>query len=315
MDLPAGWHEGSTVLSADGSRFAGHYHRAVETKKLIEHGIVVWDTRGHKVLGVLALPGEPMNPAPKIPELGDTTAGIRIALSGDGARLAASDGQGAIHVYDVSKISGMGKPRLAANAAAAPIDAKAVRADYEKEVARARQHLLDQFDEVINGLEKNPGKLKKDFVEAALARLKEQKVRFDKNGLVPWSQEIVGSTPRYLSALSIARTKVLETYGNVEMPADLRELIDKPQVIACWKHQPGDVKITLYANGKINDPAGAATWTLEEGQDNFLILRWKDAKAPGGFQVANCCPSEDGQSFFGKKQNNAKITGTLVKDE
>ncbi|MCE9566141.1 MAG: hypothetical protein K8U57_29315 [Planctomycetes bacterium] len=84
---------------------------------------------------------------------------------------------------------------------------------------------------------------------------------------------------------------------------------DDAKVVAKWKHLDG--VITLYSNGKINDPAGNHTWTLT---NRSLVLRWKDAKAPGGFWVDTVTISPDGQTYKGTNQLNRPISGTLVKD-
>ena len=37
-----------------------------------------------------------------------------------------------------------------------------------------------------------------------------------------------------------------------DMPADLRDLVDK-QVVAKWKHRPGNRDLTFYSSGKFTD--------------------------------------------------------------
>lgn len=83
---------------------------------------------------------------------------------------------------------------------------------------------------------------------------------------------------------------------------------DGVEVVARWKHLGNT--ITLYSNGKINDPSGDHKWSKT---GNTLTLRWKDAKAPGGFWIDTCTISRDGQSFKGTNQLRRPITGTLVK--
>jgi hypothetical protein len=79
------------------------------------------------------------------------------------------------------------------------------------------------------------------------------------------------------------------------------------EVVARWKHMGNP--IALYSNGKINDPSGEHTWSKA---GNTLTLRWKDAKAPGGFWIDTCTISPDGKSFKGTNQLRRPITGTLI---
>ena len=85
---------------------------------------------------------------------------------------------------------------------------------------------------------------------------------------------------------------------------------DDVKVVARWKHLGTNI-ITLYSNGKINNPSGVHTWSRV---GNTLTLRWKDPKAPGGYWIDTCTISRDGQTFKGRNQLRRPITGTLVKD-
>jgi len=89
---------------------------------------------------------------------------------------------------------------------------------------------------------------------------------------------------------------------------------DKPAVAATWEHRVvgRDAKpstITLYANGKINDPGGRDTWAR---QGNTLTLRWPNPKAPGGTWVDTCTVSPDGKTYTGRNQLGATVAGRLV---
>ena len=106
--LPVDWHPLQSVLSGDGSRLASHfYHTFEDNAKDWQNRVVVWDVRNRKVLGNIALPDE----APGPPGFRERTRckDIRIALSGDGSRLAIGGPRGALGVYDLSKISGLVK--------------------------------------------------------------------------------------------------------------------------------------------------------------------------------------------------------------
>jgi len=84
---------------------------------------------------------------------------------------------------------------------------------------------------------------------------------------------------------------------------------NSPEVVARWNHLGNP--IALYSNGKINDTSSENTWSKS---GNTLTLRWKDAKAPGGFWVDTCTISPDGRSFKGTNQLRRPISGTLISE-
>jgi hypothetical protein len=89
---------------------------------------------------------------------------------------------------------------------------------------------------------------------------------------------------------------------------------DKPPVlVGVWQHKAGkgEAKITLHFNGRINDPDGPDTWTL---QGSTLILRWPNNNAPGGAWVDTCTVSEDGRSYQGTNQIGFLIIGKKISD-
>ena len=211
----------------------------------------------------------------------------------------------------VSKISGTTETnaRLAGSALTAA-DAAAIRDTYQRSVARAREVLLGKIDLTIGGLENNR-KSNPKKVEDSIARLKDRRARFEKSGMVPWTKETWSSSSGYLDLVAEARAELLASYAGEPVPDDVRDLIDK-QVVARWKYQPGNRTITLYSSGKLNDPAGAHTWTFSKGR---LSLSWKDNKAPGGYWVDRCDLAPDGLSYAGFNQTKVKISGTLIRDD
>jgi hypothetical protein len=307
-DVPEGWQLGVAVLSADGSRLAAHFRRSFDDPaKPLKHRVIIWEVPRGEVRGVVALPDERMSAeADKKPEtkVYDSGTPVQIALSGDGGRLAVGGVWGAVQVYDVAKISGVVIAVPAGAAAKGPDDPAAVRTAYEGSVAKARERLLARLDDQIHRLEKD------DKGQAALARLKNGRERFDKHDLVPWSEETWADTGAYLAAVRDARARVLAAYGSAELPGDLRDLLDK-RVVARWVHQPGG-KVTLYSSGAVNDPTGGNTWSFENG---VLTFRWKGAKAPGGYWVDTCRLAADGLSYAGANQIKTKVSGTLVTDD
>ena len=81
---------------------------------------------------------------------------------------------------------------------------------------------------------------------------------------------------------------------------------------AVWNHSVDGGRehaITLYANGKINDPNGTATWSLN---GRMLVLRWPDSSAPGGVWIDTCQISADWRTYMGKNQSGNVIHGTRV---
>lgn len=294
--LPANWYKVHLVLSADGSRLAALVYHSEPKAKSMQTRIIVWDVAGRKELGRIPFDTE-LSPGASAYGSPQT---LRIAISGNGSRLAMSDGLGAIHVYDLSRLNGTSKVKPAG-----PVDDKAVLDDYEKAASAARERLLRQFDDHIQKLEKAPGK------GTVVALLKDEKVRFDKHGSPSWMEVMRGDTGSYLLDLGKARSQVLDAYGSAGPPANVRERLDK-QVIARWRHQPGDGVITLYSSGGVNEPRSVHNWHFGNG---VLILRWKDPKAPGGYWVDTCALAADGQSYAGMNQNKTKVFGKLLREE
>jgi hypothetical protein len=297
--------EQQSVLSADGTRLAVQMLRVNLKAKppTLESEVVVWDVaarRREKVLP-LKVSAERLKDLARAADPNDGTGFVfrspvvSLALSPDGKLLAVGDAldaltagepEGPVRVYEVAKLP-------------APT---AVRDAYERAVTKAREALLAGFDEEIKG----PAK-----TASAIGHLKDEKARFEKHGLVPWSEPMRSHAGAYLAAVADARAKVLAGAKGTELPAELRDLIDK-QVLGRWKHQPGNGTITLYSSGRVNDSAGPHTWSFENGT---LTLRWKDAKAPGGFWVDRCGLAADGLSYSGANQNKTKVSGTLVRGE
>lgn len=79
--------------------------------------------------------------------------------------------------------------------------------------------------------------------------------------------------------------------------------------VARWRHQPGGAVNTFYSNGKVNDQAGDHTWSLT---NTTLVLRWKDARAPGGHWVDTCTVAPDGRTYNGTNQLRNPVSGILV---
>ncbi|HEV8070461.1 MAG TPA: hypothetical protein VGP76_22290 [Planctomycetaceae bacterium] len=97
--------------------------------------------------------------------------------------------------------------------------------------------------------------------------------------------------------------------------------ITEADIPGVWAHSPGAFfvmirEITLLPNGKIDDPAGGNSWTLN---GKTLVLRWADPRAPGGFWVDACTvrrgPKGQRFNYSGVNQQKLKIAGSSGKLE
>ena len=328
-DVPRdGWYEHQVALSADGTRLASHfvYRATIQRQAPRENYVVFWDVASRRVLGALRLPDEAFGPGPSggpdLPAGYNSLTGYsvtRIALSGDGQKLAVSDLVGGARVYDVLTISGVTrvKPGNGPPSHVTPPthgDAKSARESYESDAKLARTRLLGQLDQSIQAAKSNAA-ARKSGAAQIVERLKAERLAFVKHGAIPWSEHMRSGTERYLQAMGDARALVISSFAPSPVPDDLRELIDN-EVIAKWNHQvaeqPEPSTITLYSSGKVNSPAGDDTWSYINGR---LTLRRKDPKAPGGFWVDTCFVSSNGRNYEGANQLKAKCTGKLVKGD
>jgi hypothetical protein len=138
-----------------------------------------------------------------------------------------------------------------------------------------------------------------------LAILKEEKQRFEKHGLIPWSEPMWKAVGEYLSSVAAARATVHAAISAADMPTDLRDLVDR-QVVAHWKHRPGNKKLAFYSSGKFGDLARNNLWTFADGR---LTLHWQNDF------VSKCTIAPDGQSYTGTNQQNGPVSGTYLNDE
>jgi hypothetical protein len=325
--------EQQSVLSADGSRLAVQMVRVNLTANppKMESEVVVWDVPARRRLGAVRLnvSAERLKTMANVLQLNRNSQNFRysgyhhyevaIALSPNGTRLAVGDSLdaniqvepvGPVRVYEVANLPAIASAKPADGAGATPLGAAAVRDEFKRATAAARAKLLARFDEVINRWEKIAASGMPGAAET-VARLKEEKARFEAHGLAPWSEPMRAHLAEYMAAVGAARAKIQASYKGTELPAELRDLLDKSSVLARWKHQPGNGAIALYSNGRLVDPASPHTWSYKDG---VLTFRWKDAKAPGGYWVDTCHVAADGLSYAGANQIKTQVTGTLVKD-
>jgi len=304
-DAPQNYFEPQSSLSSDGSRLAVYFIYGRENKRVIESRIGIWDVAGRRLLGTIRLPDEDYPPV----NIGDTAVWKRevaerprgLALSGDGKRLAVSDENGTVRVFDTTSITEISNVPVASSAKATPAEIAKVRSEFERAVQQARKELLGMFDSAIGQRERTSAK-------AQAAILKKEKGRFERDGLIPWSTAMNKGRTDYLLDVAAAQAKVHSAVSAADMPAELRELVDN-RVVARWKQTPGDRLLTFYANGKLNDPMSDDSWSYNGGR---LILRWSDKDAPGGYWVDTCRLDPDGRSYSGTNQKGGQVSGTYV---
>jgi hypothetical protein len=93
-------------------------------------------------------------------------------------------------------------------------------------------------------------------------------------------------------------------------PAPLMEML----TTRTWMQQSGGSgprPIRFLPSGKINQPDGGATWSLN---GSSLTMRWPGRNAPGGAWIDRCTLSRDGRSYTGTNQNGLPIRGLISED-
>jgi tRNA A-37 threonylcarbamoyl transferase component Bud32 len=199
------------------------------------------------------------------------------------------------------------------------------RAQLERSRQEARKKLISDFESTLQHLARaDPsGGGEKAMIEV----VKAERERFDRRGLLPWSEPMRPYMLAYLHAVRATR----ETIGHV-YSAEIDELVRQKQgekagqlraelrglpggeVAARWTHHWADNSkvITLCTNGKIDDPDGEESWTFENG---VLRLRWPNPDAPGGTWIDTCTVSRDGKMYSGQNQLRAPISGVYSEEE
>jgi hypothetical protein len=210
-----------------------------------------------------------------------------------------------------------------------PPEAKEAAHAYEKSCAEARTKLLADFDSVLERLPKikGPSNARLKLIEA----VKEEKNRFENQGLIPWSEPMRQHLAKYVTSITAAEERLRRAYNSVvisqpkgkkeKMLADLQADVSNVigvKVLARWRHFGNGNQIgvhSLFSNGRVNDPGGNSTWSFVNG---VLIYRWPAAGAPGGVWVDTLNVSVHGTTYAGT--NNAapgkrpNLTGTYVND-
>jgi hypothetical protein len=190
-----------------------------------------------------------------------------LALCGDGKRLAVSDQLGTVRVYETARISGTEEAPSGTVTKLPVADLAQLRGDLEQSLKLARKKLLDSFDVAIEQQKRS----KADGAVNVASILKEEKSRYEKHGLVPWSVAMNNPLSIYLREVADTRARVRAAISASDTPSELLDLIDK-QIVARWKQDPGNKLLIFYASGKLDDPIGGDTWTFGAGR---ITLRRK----------------------------------------
>lgn len=85
--------------------------------------------------------------------------------------------------------------------------------------------------------------------------------------------------------------------------------LGKLPLVGRWDHSVDDrdhYDIFFESTGEITGTKGDARWELH---DTELLMKWKDARAPGGFWIDRVQLANDGQNYSGINQAGRKILG------
>jgi hypothetical protein len=121
-----------------------------------------------------------------------------------------------------------------------------------------------------------------------------------------------GDVVTAISHTSIDGTAGLWAVDGVLITKDDGGRATGPSIVATWQHRVGDgppVEHRFFANGRINNANGTATWTIN---GSILVMRWPNPDAPGGAWVDTCTVSGDGLTYTGRNQNDLVITGNKI---
>ena len=206
------------------------------------------------------------------------------------------------------------------------------RLEYSQELERQRDGLLESLTKKEDAA-RSTGKVQ--LVE----QIKKERESFELNDTLPtvvptdiYKRGVKSAKTKLKTALDIAVREYLQAKMDTEaatLNAELEELKSEtaalpsakeknaekaPFVVAEWIHRPnapgkGPNEIKLYSNGRIDNPNGRNTWSL---QGRILTLRWQAPEAPGGAWVDICKLSQDRQTFTGKNQKGTDIFGRLI---
>ena len=196
----------------------------------------------------------------------------------------------------------------------------------ELEAARkpAYKRLADQFELALKRLPQ--AKLRPEQLLAFRETIRLEEERFEKHGLIPFSEPLRSASVVYLQELakadSRAQMKISQLILKLEKKLDETQIKDikrrqqaalKPNVVGRWSHQTGRNPpgvVELLSNGRIGSADSPNHWVLQA--NGKIQFRWPNAAAPGGVWIDDSQLTPDGMEFKGQNQVNAAALGKLI---
>jgi tetratricopeptide (TPR) repeat protein len=206
------------------------------------------------------------------------------------------------------------------------IDVDAAKKAYHDALGVARRRLIAAFGAALKQLvvTKMDAKERQRQINLLEIDLRAFKLK----GQLPWSWSMRATAMVYLSELKSAtgrlanaRSYLLRRYRRpqesdkkVEQLLTSIEPLLSPHLLGTWSCKGLNFNASfvwkLYSNGKINDPNGASTWSL---QQSGMTLHIHTPEAPGGVWIDSCDMGVAGQYFKAKNQSNGVYEGRLVR--
>jgi formylglycine-generating enzyme required for sulfatase activity/serine/threonine protein kinase len=195
------------------------------------------------------------------------------------------------------------------------------RGRYNEVLDRAHQTLASRLDEQIR-LARSPAQ-RRHGKPQALETLEREKEEFAKDGSVPWSDPMRPGLTEYVQEVQEATDGLQRSYRqaieraianhDVKAVAELRaekRVTTSPRVLAKWQRTDPPWKPVLFANGRIDDPEGNATWSIV-GKN--IVLNIPNPGSPTGLYLDRWTFSEDGKSITAENQFGGKYEATRIK--
>lgn len=190
---------------------------------------------------------------------------------------------------------------------------------YRDSIVSAEKKLSTDFVAISKRIQNLPGK--GDLRAQAVELIDKERIRFEKEHLIPFSAPMQDACGDYLGVLFRSQLRLIKAYdevidlklrqGKTDEVKALRASMTQTlniRVIAKWRHRPGRF-VVLFSNGRINDPNGKNSWIIAK---RSLLLRWVNPEAPGGAWVDKCKISVDGKTYNGTNQQGATISGWYI---
>lgn len=200
---------------------------------------------------------------------------------------------------------------------------------YDDEVKSAQERLLAEFAQEVTQQEKRAVKDLKE--REKLKKLEAYRDRFRDRRKLPPQNVLVNEVKQYEAKSRKANDRALDDLDKLlkkanakslnafveetkqqraKLQADLAALFPARLLFTAEHVVNGANRYRkeFYSDGTI-DKNPNATWSLN---GRVLILRFKDAAAPGGAWVDQCKVAENFATYDGKNQQGARISGTIT---